>query len=392
MLYTIERIFHPVGQGAFYSETHRLSEDSGREINIVYDCGTTKSENFIEQYIGQHFSHREIDLLFLSHFHVDHYRGIKFLKPKVIVLPLLDEYDRAIFWIANKFDGNNNIFIDNNIASAFPDSKIIYVQSVGNVPDNIEDSEPVNINSFNSGDTISSGTKLYFPHDSSWYYIPINPKLSQWIVSSFKNLINDFSLDKNKILELDDTYFDANKSKLKTIYNNIGNPNEYSMAVYSGPNILNPNIQILLRNGFILYHYPTYNLYRHIFDGIRNAGCLYLGDINLKETDHAESNVLKTIYCCLPNNTHQDLATIQVPHHGSADNFNNSILLYYSKADRQWHNFEKPLFYIISAGINNSYGHPSCSVICELIKAMNFVHIVTEDRITVFIEKLVYVI
>ena len=33
----IQRFFHPVGQGAFYSERH---EYQGSDLNIVYDCGT----------------------------------------------------------------------------------------------------------------------------------------------------------------------------------------------------------------------------------------------------------------------------------------------------------------------------------------------------------------
>lgn len=41
---SVERIFWPVGQGAFYSE--KLKFDDGKEFNIVYDCGAKKNEIF----------------------------------------------------------------------------------------------------------------------------------------------------------------------------------------------------------------------------------------------------------------------------------------------------------------------------------------------------------
>lgn len=46
------RKFHPVGFGAFYTECH---EFGGREINVVYDCGTLKGETFIEGCIRKQF-------------------------------------------------------------------------------------------------------------------------------------------------------------------------------------------------------------------------------------------------------------------------------------------------------------------------------------------------
>lgn len=92
-----ERIFHPVGQGAFYSETHRIDDSSHSEINVVYDCGSKKGKTWVGQRVKSLFQNREIELLFLSHFHNDHYNGIEFINPKYIVLPLLGRWDKAIF-------------------------------------------------------------------------------------------------------------------------------------------------------------------------------------------------------------------------------------------------------------------------------------------------------
>lgn len=94
----IERIFYPVGQGAFYVEKH------GKR-NIVYDCGsdTFKAKEYDEkkkQIIADAFSkEEEIDILFISHFHEDHVNMIPFLKDRVhikrVVMPLLDPKEEA---------------------------------------------------------------------------------------------------------------------------------------------------------------------------------------------------------------------------------------------------------------------------------------------------------
>lgn len=37
----VVRTFHPVGQGAFYSERFYEEDCSSAKYNIVYDCGTS---------------------------------------------------------------------------------------------------------------------------------------------------------------------------------------------------------------------------------------------------------------------------------------------------------------------------------------------------------------
>ena len=87
------RIFHPVGQGAFYTERHELKSET---INVVYDCGSaTLSKKGLRKYINSVYKKGEqIDILFISHFHADHINGIKYLMQrcdiKRVVIPLLD--------------------------------------------------------------------------------------------------------------------------------------------------------------------------------------------------------------------------------------------------------------------------------------------------------------
>ena len=91
----IQRFFHPVGQGAFYSERH--IDDN---INIVYDCGTeykNRGNKGTKGVVSQSFSKNDvIHYLFISHFDYDHISKISLLKKTVkkienVVLPLLHE-------------------------------------------------------------------------------------------------------------------------------------------------------------------------------------------------------------------------------------------------------------------------------------------------------------
>ena len=73
----IKRIFHPIGQGAFYSERHI-------GFNVVFDCGywrrSKKAGNLVKQSFLQTDS---IDILFISHYDFDHISQIETLKNRL---------------------------------------------------------------------------------------------------------------------------------------------------------------------------------------------------------------------------------------------------------------------------------------------------------------------
>lgn len=73
------RNIHPVGQGAFYSETlhrHGLNDDK----YVVYDCGVLPMSSRLEEEIKNFLPKGSvIDVLFISHFHADHVNGLKLL-------------------------------------------------------------------------------------------------------------------------------------------------------------------------------------------------------------------------------------------------------------------------------------------------------------------------
>ncbi len=93
----LERFFHPIGQGAFYSE--RYNEDQ-RAFNVVFDCGVDSVRDYHKAIVLDAFSKNDtIDYLFISHLDSDHISLVKTLKDSVkrinnVVLPFID--DRSI--------------------------------------------------------------------------------------------------------------------------------------------------------------------------------------------------------------------------------------------------------------------------------------------------------
>lgn len=109
----IVRTFHPVGQGAFYSERFFVKGQSNAQFNVVYDCGTgygyvTKSQ----QVVSQSFTKDDvIDYLFLSHLDYDHISLAKYLMQNVrrvnnIVMPFM--YDDDIFFMITMMKISNH--------------------------------------------------------------------------------------------------------------------------------------------------------------------------------------------------------------------------------------------------------------------------------------------
>lgn len=88
------RTFHPIGQGAFYSEEFYNSE-KGCIFRAVYDCGSLKycglqrnsdgtplKRKDIEERVVQAFPDGHgVDILFVSHLDDDHVNLIPCLKP-----------------------------------------------------------------------------------------------------------------------------------------------------------------------------------------------------------------------------------------------------------------------------------------------------------------------
>lgn len=362
--YSLTRIFHPIGQGAFYSETHRIGD--GPKTTVVYDCGSKTCKTKIKESIDEDLQDNRVTILFISHFHSDHCNGIEFLNPKYIVLPMLSEYEKVLLWIENTLNESElDMNYERTLRDRFPESRFIFVRKINDEDEG--ESEPLNLENF-PGENIASGTPLRIGHTSSWDYIPVNPKLDPALIEDFKQRLAGKNIDYAKLCAFDYAYFNTCKEELQKIYREIRSPNEYSMAVYSGPGIPYHDFweRTLRYWNESCFSFTHIGRYPQRGDG-PFCGCLYLGDMNLKEKGNAKSKILKKIYSLLPGTVFDCLSTIQVPHHGSFKNFNNALLSWYDKSRDSWNPWYAPMLYVISAGDPSPYHHPSPRVLEKLV-------------------------
>lgn len=369
----IQRFFHPIGQGAFYSERH-----TSCNINIVYDCGTTNPSSQAKQrVVNQSFSKDEIiHILFISHFDKDHISLIDTLKKKVqrierVVIPLLHDEEKDFLSRIYRALGEHRLanLVSNPYEFFGGETQIITVRSGSQ--EEIVRRESVNVSeTHETAQEVLSGTPITLNGLMNWTFIPFNHKYEERN-EEFVDKLQEKDIDIYK-LKTDPKYIlDAEvKKTINDIYKDIsGNINENSMFLYSGPlSLENSNIHYwrgrCWRDNIFCWHF---DYYAHRCNTHRVA-CLYTGDGDLNKVD------VRTIY-----KTYWDLiGTIQIPHHGSLRSFDVNVL------DKEF--FLCP----ISVGKNNSYGHPSQRVIGEILSNRCFPILITEDADSTFIEIIEY--
>ena len=377
----IQRIFHTIGQGAFYSERHE-------NINIVYDCGTewkNRAKSIFNKVVTQSFSKKEIiDILFISHFDYDHVSKIQTLKKHVkeikrVVLPLLHDNEKILLSNFYRVLDINILTLINEPEKYFGDkTKIIYVRPSENnespINDNTETQnldEIVKPNDANKFE-IESGVKLTISGITNWIFIPYNNNYTNNhndLIKELKSegfdttkLINEPNYTLDKIIK--DVSLSKSKGgkKFKEIYDRLnGKVNQNSMFLYSGP----------IQNNKYHKHCFVGEIHRHFYNHLYyhcnhsdKVGCIYTGDGDLNIVD------IKLIF----RSYWENVGTIQIPHHGDIKAFNKKVL--------------KDHYYCcpISVGKNNSYGHPSNKVIAEILSNRSCPVLVTEELDSMYIE------
>ncbi len=342
----IKRIFHPIGQGAFYSERHE-------GFNMVYDCGVLPKTKYSEKLIKQSFNKsEEIDILFISHFDSDHVNHIETLKKhcskiKCVILPLLDYQEKKLLTsIYQSIDKKIVSLISNPHDFFKEDTKIIYVKSTER--QELYDDTIYELDLLEDNQEIESFVNITKGDD--WYFIPYNYQYTQRH-QELIDLLQKESINVDK-LKSDSSYAIQNSKALKLIYDKLGGTiNQNSMFLYSGPLILN-NHQESIR------YYKNFPLHYHFLRYFEDkVGCIYAGDGDLNIVN------LMTVY-----KKQWDLVgTIQIPHHGDIKSYKSSTF----SSGR--------ICCTISVGQQNIYAHPSTTVIADLIGHDNFVFCVTEN-------------
>lgn len=364
----MQRIFHPVGQGAFFSE--RFS-DATTSFNVVYDCGSTSlNAKYRKTKINSSFRKNEtIDILFISHFHADHINGIEFLmknrKIKNVVIPYLDDDDKALLKISNLLEEG---YIDTGIIDspeAFfgegtsiiriaPDNDTVTKNKEVNDGFDIDKDFPNQTSGTSDQNlswTLASGTPLKTDRIPFWVFIPFNYKMTER-VRPFIDAINDAGLS---LADLDSVEkIQINKKKLIKAYEKVESSlNKTSLVLYSGPNSSReadlPDVCYFSYKTIFFPLEPIYHL----------PACLYTGD-----ADFNEPNIISSLQSRLLNsNAISDIGTIVAPHHGAIGNFELKMLDLAPMLQSA----------IFPFGKNNCYGHPSDAVVA---------HVVGHNRIT----------
>lgn len=355
----LTRIIHPVGQGGFYTET--LKNRDG-EYNVVYDCGGN-SQTFMKDYVKR-FIHdaykpkRGIDAVFISHLHADHVNGLKYLLeniyPKYLILPQLED-DMLLEVIFNNTlsDRRNEKEVNGLITDLYGrdggyyfESRIIKVNPAdGDASVDMEgDNNSIDLSKEDfSKSTINSGSKIHFDTDIPWLYIPYNPPVKSSKAESFYEFIkmklkisSDFGW-----AELPNIVMKTSTKKLREIYAQYfgSDHNAYSMTLFSGTT--RPFLYFVYCKGYcdeMLCH-GCRKRRRFYYRNLNSSpNCLYTGDF---DTQNHFLN-LKSFYTPF----WKTISSIQVPHHGSRNNFDPQM---YEYANRGF----------ISVGERNRYYHPN---------------------------------
>lgn len=361
----ITRFFHPVGQGAFYSERHE-------GYNIVYDCGELHNRKAAKVVVKQAFDRDVIDILFISHLDYDHISLIDTLKDnntiKTVILPLTKLDDKKLS-IASCIRGEKTISDSLVTLISSPQEYFGDGTKVIQIRPNNEDlsfekvHDPISIEQCDG--YMSSGTPIYIncfnnscPNDDNWCFIPYNFDFSSR-VTAFKSNVSNKGLDYDSLDDL--TYIKGHLDDIKKCYEGLpGGTNGNSMLVYSGPISEGHELgRHYLRNcwcnpHFFIVHHPR-----------MKPACIYTGDVNLNDVD---------LNKLLPPRYEQFVGTIQVPHHGSMLSFNNTNF------------YNRPIIAPISYGNSNTFGHPSAKVLDSLLRSRHIPVSITNDLGSLYIQ------
>lgn len=324
----VKRTFHPVGQGAFFTEQFYNDDATTLLYNVVYDCGSRSQgiKTQMERSIRNVFhDKKKIDVLFLSHFDDDHINFVKTLKDKGylsgtrIIIPML----AAEEWLGIEPYVSNYHYILSLNDSAQGRTRVIKVwffdEEVG------EWRRPIVIDDI-EGDTISSGSllQLNLPVlDVVWYYAPFNVQFNE-LIEEFREKLRIERLEYEKLTDKD--YVLDNISILKQIYGNLGKKpsvgtaiNLNSLLVMSYPKDAEKCcfVDSIRMSGYYWEHW----MYHHNWS--YPGSCLYTGDTSANET-FVWQRIEKIIDHCLGIDS--TLGLLQIPHHGSKNSYDDKLL------------------------------------------------------------------
>lgn len=329
----VKRIFHPVGQGAFFTEQFYDATMGTVLYNVVYDCGSksTGIGTQIERDIRNSFhSRKKIDVLFLSHFDDDHVNYVGYLKKecylqstRIFIPMVLDEKRLGI----EPYITNYQFVLSLN-EQGEDGTKVIqvkYDESDGEISAPVITNEPLIIENINDRE-IKSGITLR-PKDDTigeiWRYTLMNVQFKE-LIAEFKKKLgeSDPKLDYDQLNDVN--YVERNIVPLRKVYQNLGKKpkdgtaiNLNSLLVMSYP-VESCNC-IYIGCMHMNKRYPRF-VCRWGYKG----SCLYTGDTSANEM-LVWNKIEQMIVKCLGQN--KKLMMLQVPHHGSIYSYDKKMLV-----------------------------------------------------------------
>lgn len=364
----VRRTILPIGQGAFYAE--QLSCGDGSKVNVVYDCGCEMKAGCPQSAVmlirnwcnSLPKAHRQIDLLFISHFHSDHVNGIRtILESRVTVKNVIMPYIHKD--IAEGLDNLVTQYYFGSISSgsAFINPYTTLFSGMQNPPNifySVREGEQdvpfpaIEIEGGQVGGRTISLSQLSSSGHPGGRRLPSGTSISkeEWMYRAF-NLPYKDTLDKaiqalnDRVAELEAEHGhewlnDRNSIyEVRELYKNIQkNINDTSLMVLSAP--------VDVKKNNLAFNVPS---------------CLYTGDITL--TDEVLDLIGLRV---LPYH----VGTFQIPHHGSLNSWNVAVLgkTYISPC----------MVPFLSCGNKNGYKHPHKDVLEDFHCIYKAIRIVKE--------------
>lgn len=401
---THARIQYSAGQGCFHAASVGVSGTIGLDksgLIYVYDCGAlspfkSRLSDAIARF-HREIRHRNIDVLFISHLHLDHVSGIEELcgpsgvGVDTVVLPLFDDFDRIISFAravsqdaAGITDFIVGITIDPlaTVAATLQPRRIVVVRrGEGGAPDRGEvDVAPEGPDEdgrgfrtvswgWSGGGTLGadgapnslpgSGTQVVSIDDTSGIEVQGRRRADRWLLAPYVDqevsdqrqeflaeLARRLFITVSQLEELVadpiglTVLLDASRDELAAAYSAVKNLNVTSLSLLSVPS------DSALTGRWRLLPTPPAWRFFSFTPADRRIGWLGTGDAALKQA--ARRRRLLDHYAARL----QQVSTFLLPHHGSTHNFHEELL------DRI-----EPRLCIAAAAPFSNWKHPGTSVI-----------------------------
>lgn len=347
--YKITQTQHGYKNKSFH--TGKIDFDT-KSLNYIYDCGLNRNE--LRIYFSEH--NEKIDLIYVSHYDLDHLSGIinlfnmsefsSLLSSTKVILPYFN--DQVIFFpiLFRQENELNDGFSENESISDREFLEFIFSDRIIWVNDNdYYYLNEGNVFDLNSGFIQNSRSNIILPRYNN---VPLNWMFLSYVardfyvlrelteclrnIAHFDELVDVYRKEKSPqnalalIERIRPELRNHNVTSIMGSDRKLGNL--ISLALYSGPILTRHNLYMLRAREERLFrnlctYFENFNTYFFEYSPFSDkCAWLHTGDANLKEESLYEDfiNFFRSFI--------DNVGMLTVPHHGSASSFNQKLLNY----------------------------------------------------------------